>query len=224
MAHKNKGMNQLSLAVLLLCGAAALLPAGAAADTDIGNGRLYICRGTLIVTAKGGEAVDPEQAKAGLRSAVRRQNKLIAKHPKGSAKQLAAIAAKREAKRRLKDIQRCQAGTLDNPFLGDWNLTLENGRPPAELGYNSLTLSFSADRFVSVLDGASLDCYWEGTYSSAADRSAVALTTAIGTGGPVCSQAVGQTQTAAAAFSDDGRALILDYRPAGALQEYERIR
>ncbi len=193
------------------------------ATTDIGNGKLFVCSASSIILAKKLTTVTPSRAKAKFKTIIAQQNSIISNTSNSSAKIAKAIEARKNAKAGLKDVKLCENAELDGTIRGDWNLTFENGLTPVQNGYNSMTISFAATGFIQDFDGSSVDCHWEGTYSNSSDRTSVVIKTTIGTGGTICSQAIGQERNAIVSLSEDKNTLTLDYRPEGTLQVYERV-
>jgi hypothetical protein len=193
------------------------------ATTDIGNGKLFVCSVSTIISAKKLTTVTPSRAKAKFKTIIAQQNLIISNTSNSSAKISKAIAARKNAKAGLKDIKLCENSELDGTIRGDWNLTFENGLTPVQNGFNSMTISFAATNFVQDFDGSSIDCHWEGTYRNSSNPERVVIKTTIGTGGTICNQAVGQERNAIVSLSEDKNTLTLDYRPEGTLQVYERV-
>jgi hypothetical protein len=106
---------------------------------------------------------------------------------------------------------------------GRSHLLTENGITPAELDFESLTITFTSNSFESTLTGTTLTCDWTGTYSNPGKGSGLILLTNTGVGGAACEQAIGQFRSATFELSEDGNILTLDYRPDGTLQVYERV-
>lgn len=213
-------------AFLFLSLSLVLPVASALADTDIANGRLYFCRNTDVLSARDETPVTAQAAKRRFRRIIAAQQEIIADAPVGSAERRRAVRERNNARQGLADVDACVAGELDGPqarLIGNWNLLLEDGQTPAENGYNSLTVSFTATEFVSEFDGNALDCHWEGTYNSLSEGAAILQLTTVGTGGLACESAIGQSKSADVEFSEDGNTLTLDYTPEGTLQVYQRV-
>ena len=207
---------------LLITSILVIFTAPVYAATDIGNGKLFICSGTTIISVKTNTEVTPKKAIRKFKRIIRKKNEIIANSPKGSKRRKKAVRAKKAARRGLKDAKSCRDGTLGDSLVGTWNIVTENGMTPSEHGYTSLSITFTDNGFISVLVGPT-NCNWQGTYSSDDNLATINVTTTVGTGGAPCSQAVGKTVPATVTFSDNGNTLTLDYRPNGTLQVFERI-
>jgi hypothetical protein len=194
------------------------------ADSNIGNGKLFVCSDGAIISVKRGTEFTKSRAIAKFKRIIKRKRALIASLPKGSKRRSKAIAAKKNARQGIADVRACEenGGGVDL-YDGTWNLVTENGMTPAENGFTSLTLTFSSTTFTSDYTSDSLNCHWAGTYSKSSNPVTTTLLTTSATGGGSCDSAVNQERTAATSFTDNGNTLTLDYRPEGALQVYERV-
>ncbi len=106
-------------------------------------------------------------------------------------------------------------------WVGVWKILAEDGRTPAENGYNSLVLALTPGAFSSVFDSDAVTCAWNGTHTST--PTTLTITTDAATG-PPCGQAVGKTRTAQLILSANGNTLTLDWtaETMGTLQVYRR--
>ncbi len=198
--------------------------APALGQSNIGDGRLFQCSDGLIFSVKTQEQVSAANAKKKMKALIARYSRKISSLPDGSKAISRLLQKRKSARQALKDIKSCTAGSSENPLVGTWNLILENGMSPAENGYNSLILNFSASTFSSHYDGSSFDCLWSGSYSHAQDFSSATLLTTQASGNEFCNQSLDQSQTAIVEFSNDGNQLSLDYTASsGALQVYEKV-
>lgn len=194
------------------------------AETEIGDGKLYTCSGSAIISVKTSAEVPVKKALAKYKAQIQKLTQRLALLAKGK-KRTKALQARSTAKQGLRDTKSCRDGLLDGTYavlLGSWNIVLENGNTPEENGYNSLVLQFFDGEFVSELEGDAIDCHWEGDFS-VSESDSLSQTTTVAVGGGSCDSALNQTRSASISFSEDGDTLTLDYRPNGALQVYERI-
>jgi hypothetical protein len=109
----------------------------------------------------------------------------------------------------------------EKAWVGVWDIVTEDGRTPAENGYNSLVLALTPGAFSSVFDSDNVTCAWTGANTST--PTTLTITTDAATG-PPCGQAVGKTRTAQLTLSANGNILTLDWTaaPMGTLQVYRR--
>ena len=186
------------------------------AETNISNGKLFLCVDKLILNAKNMRTTTPRKAKITFNNIISEQDSIIARSLPGTKIYKKATKARKVAKKGLSDIKLCLNGKL--PLIGDWILLTENGSTPPELGFNSLSLTFKPNKFISIFSSDTLTCNWEGKYT--VGENTLSITTEQATGGPSCLSAIGQIRTANVSFN--GNNLVLDYRPGGALQEYNQ--
>ncbi|MDH5511292.1 MAG: hypothetical protein OEZ32_13205 [Nitrospinota bacterium] len=103
-------------------------------------------------------------------------------------------------------------------FVGSWKMLTENGRAPAESGYNSLILELTRTTLRSTIDSPTFECAWSGTLVYTSTMMTVTVTQGEG----MCAGAVGITRNTA--WSVSGNLLTLDWEGAnGQLQVYEKM-
>ena len=103
------------------------------------------------------------------------------------------------------------------PWVGDWELTLENGVVPS--GYAS-TLTIQTGSFTSTFVSAAQSCSWSGTLTATSTEITWSYDSATG---PPCNMAVGTARTSTWTLSGDGETLTLDFTAdGGALQVWSR--
>jgi hypothetical protein len=103
------------------------------------------------------------------------------------------------------------------PWVGTWDLTLENGVTPS--GYAS-ELTIQASSFTSTFDSPAQSCSWTGTLTATATQITWSYDSA---SGPPCTTAVGSSRTSIWTISGDGDTLTLNFTAGGGtLQVWSR--
>jgi hypothetical protein len=110
------------------------------------------------------------------------------------------------------------SGPGGTPWVGSWELTLENGAAPS--GYSS-ELTIQASSFTSTFSSPGQSCSWTGTLSATATQITWNYNSA---SGPPCTTAVGTSRTSTWTLSSDGDTLTLNFTGSGGtLQVWSRI-